>query len=199
MAYKEPSTHQTVEDQNTAILLPALVAQAQQNNTWRFKLWATTIKGENPHMSGFVDIDTEGVVGFNRTGEKYFPGFVTHMHSGKQDTFPTGQIVKEDGNLVGALVPTTTGGLYNLRFADVSVTASTPGRLMQDFSLTDFNCGMGCGGVQLVYDLHSPQRKWVAYPDQEVVNGWKILYWNGAGEPPNGGIKMWLWRDASGI
>jgi hypothetical protein len=61
---------------STAILLPALVAQAQQNNTWRFKLWATTIKGENPHMSGFVDIDTEGVVGFNRTGEKYFPGFV---------------------------------------------------------------------------------------------------------------------------
>jgi hypothetical protein len=96
------------------------------------------------------------------------------MHSGGQNTFPTGQLVKEDGNLVGALVPTTTGGLYNLRFADLSITASTPGRLMEDFSLTDFNCGMGCGGIQLVYDLHSPQRKWVAYPDQEVLNGWKV-------------------------
>jgi hypothetical protein len=62
----------------TSVLVATLasLASAQANGIWNFKLRATTYRQATPALGGYVDVDSEGIAGFGRSGTT-FGGFVS--------------------------------------------------------------------------------------------------------------------------
>ncbi|KAA8912408.1 hypothetical protein FN846DRAFT_903551 [Sphaerosporella brunnea] len=168
------------------------LASAQANGVWNFKLRATTYRYASPNLSGYVDLDAAGAAGFGRSPPSY-TGFVSTMNSPNDSYYPVGEIKKVENDVPGWLKPTDTTNLYDFHYG---VKPDDVGILFDEFAITVLNCGGQCGGLQLVYGSGS-NVKWLAYADANVPSGWKIQYWNGAGNPPAGGHPVWLWRESA--